>query len=146
MDFAIRQMETSDKDVVLGMIKDFYSSDAISTSGSMELFNSNFENCTNNSPYLKGFIFENNGEIFGYSMLAKTFSTEFGKICIWFEELYLKPEYRGFGVAPRFIDYVRKLNPDAIFKLEVVRKNSHAIKVYEKMGFSKVDYLQMKLV
>lgn len=144
MDFEIRNIQISDKDEIFQMMEEFYSSDAVSTNGSGEIFNTDFQNCISDFPYLEGFVFEKESEILGYSMISKSFSTEFGKLCIWLEDLYLKPEYRGLGIIPKFVEYIKKSYPDAILKLEVEEENKHAIHVYEKIGFSKSPYFQMK--
>ena len=86
----------------------------------------------------------NNSIIVGYAMIAHSFSTEFGKPCIWLEDLYLKENYRGKNIVPKFIEYIEKNNSNAILRLEVEEENSHAIHVYSKSGFSKLPYIEMK--
>ena len=98
MEFQIRQMDINDKEEVLAMMQEFYSSDAVHTNGSRAIFERDFQNCIIENPYLKGYIFELNAQILGYAMTARSFSTEFGKPCLWFEDLYLKPQYRGCGI------------------------------------------------
>ena len=77
---SIRLMEEKDREDVLEMMRVFYASPAVLSNGSEEIFQADIENCVNNSPYLEGYIFENNGEILGYAMLAKSFSTESEKV------------------------------------------------------------------
>ena len=89
---------------------------------------------------LEGYIILCDNDIAGYVMLAKSFSTEFGKNCIWFEDLYLKENYRNKGVIPNFINFVKQKYPDKILKLEVEKENYHAIHIYEKAGFREVPY------
>ncbi len=145
MNITIRQMQKSDKNEVLLMMKEFYSSDAVFTNGSEEIFETDFNNCISDFPFLEGFILEKEGETLGYTMISKSFSTEFGKLTIWIEDLYLKKEHRGFGIMPRFFDFLKKLYPETIFKLEAEKENKHAVHVYKKMGFCEAPYLQMKL-
>ena len=57
MDFEIRQMHINDKKEIIAMMKTFYSSDAVFTNGSEEIFENDFLNCINNSPYLEGYVF-----------------------------------------------------------------------------------------
>lgn len=45
-------------------------------------------------------------EILGYAMIAKSFSTEFGKPCMWIEDLYIREAYRGTGLGSKFLDYI----------------------------------------
>ena len=82
--------------------------------------------------------------IVGYAMLAKSFSTEFGKPCIWIEDLYLIPRYRHRGVGSKFFAFTESKYPDALFRLEAERNNLSAIGVYKKNGFTELPYLEMK--
>lgn len=143
MNFIIRKINTDDKVEILSMMKVFYSSNAVYTNGSDEIFEKDFTLCVNGNPYLYGYVFCAENKILGYAMIAKSFSTEFGKQCIWFEDLYVKPEYRGQGIVSTFIEYIKNKYPDYIFKLEVEEDNSHAMHVYEKKGFKKLPYKEM---
>lgn len=144
MDFQIRLMQPKDKAEVISMMEVFYASDAVSTNGSPEIFEKDFDTCTGNSPYLEGYVFCCGDVILGYAMIAKSFSTEFGKPCIWLEDLYLKEEYRGQGVIPKFFVYIETEYNDSILRLEVEDENLHAVHVYKKCGFSKLPYTEMK--
>ena len=140
----IRKMIREDKNVIIDMMRVFYASPAVLSNGSEEIFEADVENCVNESPYLEGFVFEENEEILGYGMIAKSFSTEFGKPCIWVEDLYLKPEYRGQGRGSKFFEYLEQNYTDCIFRLEVEEENERAIHVYEKNGFAVLPYMEMK--
>lgn len=140
----IRLMNREDKASVLDMMRVFYASDAVLSNGSEEIFVSDIENCVNDSPYLEGYILEEKGEIQGYAMIAKSFSTEFGKPCIWIEDLYLKEPYRGMGLGSGFLSYIVDKYPGHLFRLEAEQENERAIAVYEKCGFEVLPYLEMK--
>ena len=144
MDFVIRKFFKEDKKEVLDMMQEFYSSDAVSTNGSLEIFSNDFDTCISSSPFLEGYIFIREDKILGYGMIAKSFSTEFGKPCLWLEDLYLKKEYRGQGIIPKFIRKVESENPNTILRLEVEEENSHAVHVYNKCGFEKLPYAELK--
>lgn len=144
MNFEIRKMVEKDRDEVLSMMEEFYSSEAVYTNGSREIFETDFNNCVCGSVYLEGYVFICRGVVCGYAMLAKSFSTEFGKPCIWFEDLYLKVLYRGYGIIPKFIKYVENLYPESILRLEAEKENFHAMHVYEKCGFEQLPYVEMK--
>ena len=136
-------MNIKHHDEVISMMQEFYSSEAVFTNGSLEIFENDFVNCINDCPYLEGYVFEENDEILGYAMLAKSFSTEFGKPCIWFENLYLKPEFRGKGIISKFIRQIKVQYKEAIFRLEVEKENEHAIHVYNKCDFKELPYSEM---
>lgn len=141
---TIRKMIRDDKNTIIDMMRVFYASPAVLSNGSEEIFEADVENCVNESPYLEGFVFEEKDEILGYGMIAKSFSTEFGKPCIWVEDLYMKPEYRGKGIGSKFFEYLEKNYTDCIFRLEVEEENERAIHVYEKNGFEVLPYMEMK--
>ena len=138
-------MRIDDREEIISMMKIFYSSDAVFTNGSDEIFENDFLNCINSSPYLEGYVFCSGVKVLGYAMIAKSFSTEFGKPCIWFEDLYVKSEYRGNGIVPKFVEYIKQKYPACIFRLEVERENTHAVHVYKKSGFEELPYVEMKL-
>ena len=144
MIYNIRLMQENDRETIVAMMKIFYASPAVLSNGSDEIFNADVENCINDSPYLEGYVFECDGAIVGYGMLAKSFSTEFGKPCMWVEDLYVKEEFRGCGIGSRFLNYVADKYPNAIFRLEVEEENERAISVYKKCGFDVLPYMEMK--
>lgn len=140
----IRKMTVADKSSVLEMMRVFYASEAVFSNGSEEIFEQDFENCINDSPYLEGFVVEDAGEICGYTMIAKSYSTEFGKMCIWIEDLYLKEPYRGCGIGSRVLQFIIDRFPACIFRLEVEEENERAIATYKKNGFTVLPYMEMK--
>ncbi len=146
MNIEYRKLNKNDKDCFLEMMRVFYSSDALYTNGSEEIFNANFKNAINNNPYLECYLIVSSENILGYVMLAKSYSTEFGRECLWFEDLYLKEQYRGRGIIPDFISYIKNKYPEKVFRLEVEKENLGAIKAYEKSGFKNLPYLQYYFV
>lgn len=141
---TIRAMQENDRNEVIEMMRVFYASPAVFSNGSDEIFISDFDNCIGNSPYLEGFIFENSGTVQGYAMIAKSFSTEFGKPCIWIEDIYIRDEFRGCGIGSRFFRYLEEKYTDVIFRLEVEEENKRAVHVYRKSGFDELPYMEMK--
>lgn len=144
MEMTIRDMRLEDKSSVLEMMRVFYASPAVLSNGSEEIFENDVDMCINDNPYLEGFIIESSNDIQGYAMIAKSFSTEFGKSCIWIEDLYIKDEYRGLGIGKKLMEFITKKYKDCIFRLEVEEENKRAIKLYEKSGFSVLPYMEMK--
>ena len=144
MESRIRAMKEKDRGAVIEMMRVFYASPAVLSNGSEEIFKADFDNCVSDSPYLEGYVFEKDNEIIGYGMLAKSFSTEFGKPCIWVEDIYVKEDFRGEGIGSRFFDLVNEKYPEAIIRLEVEEENERAIRVYRKNGFKILPYMEMK--
>ena len=140
----IRKMEAKDKEDVLFLMRIFYASPAVLTSGSMEIFERDIENCIGDNPFVEGYVMEENGILQGYAMISKSYSTEFGKNCIWIEDLYLLKVYRNQGIGSSFLKFITELYPDCIYRLEVEEDNKQAIHTYEKCGFQVLPYMEMK--
>ena len=137
-------MEETDRNQVLEMMRVFYASPAVLSNGSEEIFAADVDACISDSPYLEGYIFENAQDIQGYGMVAKSFSTEFGKPCVWIEDIYVKDAYRGLGIGSRFPKFIESKYPNAILRLEVETENERAVNVYQKCGFEVIPYMEMK--
>ena len=144
MDIKIRKITEADSKAVFEMMRVFYSSAAVYTNGSDEIFKNDIENCLRDNPYLEGYVFESTGSVIGYAMAAKSFSTEFGKRCIWIEDLYIKEEYRGYGIGKTFLDFIEARYADAILRLEVEEENERAVNLYKGCGFTTLPYMEMK--
>ena len=144
MNTTIRGMQASDRAQILAMMRVFYASPAVLSNGSEAIFAADFSACVGDSPYLEGYVFENGDGIQGYAMLAKSFSTEFGKPCIWIEDLYVKDKYRGIGIGSQFLRFIESKYPDAVLRLEIEAENERALHVYQSCGFDTLPYMEMK--
>lgn len=144
MNPIIRPITQNDKQTVLSMMETFYTSPAVFTNGSKEIFTADIDACISDNPFLEGFVIENSGEILGYTMIAKSFSTEFGKPCIWIEDIYIKEACRGRGLGNIVLDFINQNYKNCIFRLEVEEENENAVKLYKKHGFTVLPYMEMK--
>lgn len=140
----IEVMTKEHAEEVIEMMRTFYASPAVHTNGSEEIFQNDVRNCINDSPYLEGYVFIEDDRLLGYAMVAKSFSTEYGKPCIWIEDIYIKPEYRGRGLGSRFFSFIEAKYPEALLRLEVEEENERAVYVYRKNGFEEMPYMEMK--
>lgn len=140
---TIRKMIKEDKDKIYNMMKEFYNSDAVLTNGSDEIYNNDIDTCISDSPYLEGFVFIKENEIIGYSMIAKSFSTEYGLPCIWLEDLYILGEYRHLGYGSKFFKYLEDNFKNVIIRLEVEEYNKKAINCYKKNKYNFMEYKEM---
>ena len=142
--FAIRPMEAADRETVIGMMRGFYASEAVHTNGSEEVFNNDVDACVSDNPFASGYVFtREDGSICGYSMLAHSYSTEYGRPVIWIEDLFLEEDARGKGLGARLFDLVNEKYPDHIHRLEVEGTNLRAIRTYKKNGFETLQYAEM---
>lgn len=146
INMQIEKMTVAHTQEVLKMMREFYSSAAVYTNGSEEIFSADVKACISDSPYIEGYVFEDGGVIMGYAMLAKSFSTEFGRECIWVEDIYIKTEYRNTGIGTAFFDLVKEKYKGCIIRLEVEPENEAAVALYKKSGFDVLPYMEMKNV
>lgn len=128
---------------VTDMMRGFYASPALLTHGSEEIFAANVETCLAGGPYLEGTVFTDDGAVVGYSLEAKSFSTEFGCPCVWIEDLYLLPAYRGRGLASALFALLEEKYPGALLRLEAERENAPALRAYRKNGFQELPYVEL---
>ena len=144
MNSTIRPIEARDRTEILNMMRVFYASPAVFSNGSDEIFSNDIENCISGSPYVEGYVIEDSNNIQGYMMIAKSYSTEFGKPCIWIEDIYIKDDCRGMGLGSAFIEFITAKYTDCIFRLEVEEENERAVGLYKKCGFTVLPYMEMK--
>ena len=141
--FTIRKMRRGDKDAVIKMMREFYTSAAVATNGSEKIFATNVENCTGGSDFVDGYIFEAGGRIIGYGIIAKSYSTEFGGECVWIEDIFVEAGSRGRGLGAEFIRYVAEKYSGRIMRLEAEGDNEAALALYKKFGFKELPYTEL---
>ena len=143
----IRPICKDDRDVYLRMAAKFYKTDAVLLHVGEEHFRSTFEELMRSDEYALCYIFELDGEVAGYSLLAKTYSQEAGGKVLWIEEIYVLPSLRGRGIGNAFFNFILKSRPDDVkrIRLEVERENEGAVKLYKSFGFDFLGYDQMTI-
>ena len=57
----IEAMKKEHTEAVIEMMRIFYTSPAVHTDGSEEIYRTDVENCVNDNPYLEGYVFEEEG-------------------------------------------------------------------------------------
>ncbi len=142
----IRKIEKKDKEVYMEFAKAFYNSEAVDHQVPESHFESAFDEFFRSSDYLEGYILEDDKKPIGYGMIAKTFSQEAGGVVFWVEELYLIEDYRSKGFGKNFFEFLeQKAVSERIARqrLEISPSNEMAKKLYIKMGFKELDYMQM---
>ena len=93
------------------MMRVFYNSPAVLSNGSDEIFARDIEGCISDNPVCRGAICLSRTALCrAMAWRPKSFSTEYGRQCIWLEDIYIKAEYRGLGIGSQFIDYITKRN------------------------------------
>ena len=100
-----RKMQGSDRAEVLAMMRVFYDSPAVLSTPSDRILEKDFDDCTGECPFVTGFIMEKDNYTAGYIMTAMCYSTEYGGLCVWIEDLYIKPEFRHLGAGTMAVSY-----------------------------------------
>ncbi|SFB16927.1 Acetyltransferase (GNAT) family protein [Acetitomaculum ruminis DSM 5522] len=140
----IRKMNNNDREEVLNMMRIFYDSPALIHKSSNQVLLRDFEAAVSDMPLLWGYIFEKEEKTAGYAMVSLNYTTEYGGICVWVEDLYLKEKYRHQGFSKDFFKFIEKEYPEAVrFKLEVEMENEKAVAAYKKSGYQISDYYLM---
>ena len=141
----IRKIKTEDKNEYLKMAEDFYNSPAVLSSVPRSNFEDTFGELMKCSTYAEAFIFEQETEIAGYGLIARTYSQEAGGTVIWIEEIYVKEKFRNKGLGSEFINYVKENIPAKRYRLETEPDNTKAQELYKRHGFSHLEYINYSL-
>ncbi|MGN0613120.1 MAG: GNAT family N-acetyltransferase [Porcipelethomonas sp.] len=141
----IRKIERRDYDNVLEMMRVFYASPAVLSDPSEDILRRDIDDCLGDTPFIEGYVFEEEGTLAGYAMAAKSYSTEFGGMCIWIEDIYIVPQYRHKGIGSQFLHFIRTeyKGKAVLCRLEVEHENENAVAAYKKSGFTELPYVQM---
>ena len=141
----IRKINETDRADYLAMAEEFYASEAVLHSVSRAHFERTLDELLSSDVYAEGYLFEKKGEAAGYALIAKTFSQEAGGMVYWLEELYVRPAFRGQGIAAKFLAFLTETasRRGARLRLETEPENAQAIELYRKRGFKPLQYVQM---
>ena len=136
----LRPFTADDRAAYLQMAHDFYHSDAVDHPVPDEFLERTFDELLGGSPYAEGFLFEEDSEVQGYALLAKTWSQEAGGLVVWIEEIYIRPEFQGRGQGSAFFAYLKEHLPAARYRLETEPDNERAKALYRRQGFRFLNY------
>ena len=87
---TIKKMTKKHYTDVLDMMRVFYDSPAVLHTSSDKVLENDINACISDNVYLDGYVFVEDDIITGYAMVSKSFTTEYGGICAWIEDLYIK--------------------------------------------------------
>ncbi|MBQ7950210.1 MAG: GNAT family N-acetyltransferase [Clostridia bacterium] len=135
------------KESFFKMCSDFFSSPAVCHPISREAMEKTFQTALATSPYMRGLIITKEKEVIGYLLLSFTYSNEVGGMVVWIEEIFIQEAHRHKGYGKEVLKWIIDTYKSSVkrFRLEVTDENKAAKKLYEKIGFSDLNYRQMTL-
>lgn len=85
-------------------------------------------------------VFEAGGSIVGYAIVAYRWSNECGGDIAHVDELYVKPAWRGKGIASAFLEHAAGMRSGGVrgVQLEAHPENVRALALYRARGFEPV--------
>ncbi|MBO2517367.1 MAG: N-acetyltransferase [Clostridiales bacterium] len=147
---SFRQISPEDTGDVLSMMKDFYASPALIYHAGEDVLRRDIEACLSPNPFVECIVFEccDTGKLAGYSILAHSYSAEYGMPCMWIEDLYIRPEYCSKGIGMAFFEMLdeRYRSGPVRFRLEAEPENTQAMALYKRCGYKILEYTQMNRV
>lgn len=140
MNFQIRQARESDISTIFRFICELADYEKLSddvTATEEVLFQSLFV-----KKQAEVLIAELDGKPVGFALFFHNFSTFKGRACLYLEDLYIKPDFRGKGFGKELFRTLAKIaverNCDR-FEWSVLDWNEPSIKFYKKMGAFPMD-------
>ncbi len=138
-----RKITEADREMYYRYADIFYHTDVVNAPVPTENYRVTFDEMMRSDTYVTGYIFEDGGEPCGFVLLSRTFSQEAGGLSVTIEEIYIDPEHRSKGLATEFFEWLKSDKSIMRLRLEVEDHNKGAMRLYERMGFELLPYLQM---
>lgn len=141
----LRPFVPEDRTDFLDMCADFYSGEAALKPIPSAQMKATFDAVISGSPYVRGFILDQDGNAAGYGLVYPFYSNEAGGLCLMLDEIYVRPEFQGRGFGSQYLREVAAVfGPEAVgLKLEICPRNPRARALYERSGFSVLGYDSM---
>lgn len=138
-----RRITENDRELYYRYADLFYHTDAVNAPVPTGNYAAAFDEMMMGDTYLRGYIFEDDGEPCGFALLSRTYSQEAGGMSVTIEEIYITEEHRGKGLATGFFEHLKAQDQIMRLRIEVEDYNTGAKRLYERMGFELLPYLQM---
>jgi GNAT superfamily N-acetyltransferase len=138
--FTIRFAEEKDAETVFGMVRELATYEKLLDS--LEATEEQFRNSLFHGGVAETILGECDGRVVGYAIFFSNFSTFVGRVGIYIEDLYVKPEVRGRGFGEAMFAYIAKLAVErecGRLEWSCLNWNAPSIAFYEKMGAKRLD-------
>ncbi len=96
----LRPFVPEDRTDFLDMCADFYSGEAALKPIPSAQMKATFDAVISGSPYVRGFILDQDGNAAGYGLVYPFYSNEAGGLCLMLDEIYVRPEFQGRQPVP----------------------------------------------
>lgn len=143
--YQLKKAESSDFDLLFGLMKDFYTSSAVEHAVEDAILERTARAIVDpQEALIWGYLIYEEGTLAGYFSLAESYAAEVGGRSLFLEEIYLLPAFQGKGYATQIIEDLKARYPDhKRFRLEVTPVNQGAARLYERLGFHHLTYENM---
>ena len=138
-----RPLKPNEKELYFHYVDTFYHTDVVESPVPRENYEITFNELMRSDDYLKCYIFEYENKPCGFALLSKTFSQEAGGVSVTVEEIFIDEQYRGRGLSTEFFGWLKAKPEIKRLRIEVEDYNEGAKRLYERMGFKLLPYLQM---
>ncbi len=138
----IRKLTKADEALFVAMSREFYASPAVEHDVPPAYHTDAFAELMRSDEYIEGYLLSDGETPAGYALLQKTYSREAGGLTVWIDEIYLRPAFRGKGLAKELFALAETLGARRL-RLEVEPENERAVALYKKLGYRELEYRSM---
>lgn len=137
IDVAFREVQTSDIELLLEFMKEFYEHSNLAFNESAA--RASVERLLDDESLGKIWLLESRDGFVGYIALTLGFSLEFHGRDAFIDEIYVREQYRGQGIGRSTIKFVEgfcQLHDVKALHVEVERDNEPALGLYRALRFT----------
>lgn len=138
-----REPTAADRETLIALMDEFYHTDAVLHPIPRVHMERTFDALMEGTPMARAYLIECQGDLAGYALLALTWSNEAGGLTVWVDEVYIRPAFQGKGLGKAFFNFLHEHWGAARFRLETEEENQGARRLYSRMGYKELPYLQM---
>ena len=139
----VRRLARKDYSEFRGMVHQLHREDPADKQMTPQKVSRTVNQLRNNPAKGRILILEEEGRVVGYAILIFYWSNEYGGDILHIDELYVKPEHRGRGIATTFLKQLHNKSHAVALELEVTPPNKEALQYYKRLGFKETKNLHL---